>query len=340
MKPARFAAITVTALTTLSACSENPLAPAPERSASNLASSRAPAPHYTFTPLDVPGAVQTIPSGINANGEVVGWYVQAGVTRGFTYLNGTFTPNIVYPGASLTQLRGIAPNGDIAGSYRMPGEPTVNLHGFVLTTDGSFIPVNFPGHTSHISQRILADGTILGCFHDWDQMVTMRGVKITREAYTSNGNASDANAYSSIDAFGSMTNGGTPDGNTRTGLYTDMESGLPRGFVIDHGTFTGFDVPASDGTNAWDMNPSGTIVGLFADLATENIHGFVLEHWHVSNGAVVGQYTTIDYPLTPTTNAAYTDVFGINPQGDLVGKYRATSPTGPSHGYIATRQSE
>ncbi len=289
--------------------------------------------------LDVPGATATIPSGINAAGEVVGWYSQAGVTRGFTYFDGVLTPNIVYPGAAFTQLRGIAPGGDIVGSYRNPGEPTVNLHGFVLTTDGTFIPVNYPGHTNHISQRLLPDGTILGCFHDTDQMVTMKGVEISRKAYMPNANTSSASGYSSIDAFASMTNGGTPGGNTVAGLYTDMESGQSRGFVIDHGTFAGFDVPGSDGTNAWDMNPSGTIVGLFAAAEDGSTHGFVLEHWRISDGAVVGQFTTIDYPLSATTIAPYTDVFGINVAGDLVGKYRDT-PTGPPHGYIATRQTE
>jgi probable HAF family extracellular repeat protein len=341
MKPARFATYTVAALATLSACSENPLSPGSALRSPTVATlSRAPTPRYTFTPLNVSGAAATIPSGINSNGEVVGWYTQGGVTRGFTYLDGAYTTNIVYPGAALTQLRGISPSGVIVGSYRNPGEPAGNAHGFVLTTDGTFIPVNYPGHTNHISQRILPDGTILGCLHDWDQMVTMRGVQITREAYAPNANTSATDGYSSIDAFGSMTNGGTPGGTMFTGLYTDMDSNLPRGFVIDHGTFTGFDVPGSDGTNAWDMNPAGTIVGLFADAATEHIHGFVLEHWRVVDGAVVGQYTTIDYPLSASTHAAYTDVFGINPQGDLVGKYRETSATSPAHGYIAIRQTD
>jgi len=74
------------------------------------------------------------------------------------------------------------------------------------------------------------------------------------------------------------------------------------------------------------MNPSGTIVGLFVDAAFRN-HGFVLDR---------GQFTTIDYPLTPITNAAYTDIFGTNASGDLVGKFRETA-TGPFHGYVATR---
>jgi len=74
------------------------------------------------------------------------------------------------------------------------------------------------------------------------------------------------------------------------------------------------------------MSPSGTIVGLFQDAALpHSTHGYVLER---------EQFSTIDYP-----NSAYTDVFGINASGDLVGKFRETA-TGPFHGYVATRKTE
>ena len=85
------------------------------------------------------------------------------------------------------------------------------------------------------------------------------------------------------------------------------------------------------------MNPAGTIVGLF--VAAGSTHGFVLDHWRVAGGEVTGNYTTINFPLTSSTNAAYTGVFGINASGDIVGRFRET-PTGPFHGYIATRKGE
>ena len=322
MKPTCFAA-TIAALM-LVACTENPIAP--DGAALSPSLSRAAARPYTFTRIDVPGSTSTVVSGINADGKLVGWYAAGGVTRGFTYQDGVYTTNIVYPGAALTQLRGISSSGDMAGSYRNPGEPTVNFHGFVLTADGAFIPVDFPGHTNTIAQRLLPDGTVLGCYHDVDMMASMHGATIER-----------GDGYSSISAFASMTNGGTPGGDTFAGLFTDMDTGLGRAFVIDHGNFTGFDAPGSDFTAAWDMNPAGTIVGLFETAGTTTTHGFVLEHWRVVDGAVVGQYTTIDYPLSATTNAAYTDVFGINASGDIVGKFRETA-TGPFHGYFATRR--
>lgn len=35
----------------------------------------------------------------------------------------------------------------------------------------------------------------------------------------------------------------------------DMMMGRARGYVIDYGTFTPFDVPGSNLTNAWDIDP-------------------------------------------------------------------------------------
>lgn len=336
MRPHHLAA--AAALFTL-ACAENPLAPISEvGSPPNAVYARAASHPYTFTPVDVPGAFQTIPSGINAAGVIVGWYF-SGVTcpaapcvvRGFIYEDGTFT-TVVYhnaagTNAAFTQVRAVGPDGTVVGSYRMTGEPTNNFHGFILTTDGQFISVDFPGHINTIPQRILPDGTILGCYHDTDQSTTMHGMSFGK------------NGFSGFDMAMTMHNGGTPSGHTIAGLFTDA-TGRGRAYVLEGDEFTPFDAPNSSSTAAWDVNPSGTIVGLFQDAATPNfIHGFVLDHARVVAGTVTGEYTTITYPVTPTVNAAYTDVFGINAAGDIVGKYRAGA-TGPFHGYVATRKGD
>lgn len=340
MRPPYLAAAAAT-LFTLAACSENPLAPAPDlRSTPNTASfSRSTARPYSFTRLDVPGAFQTIPSGINADGVIVGWYFSGTgcpaapcVVRGFIYRDGAFT-TVVYhnaagTNAALTQVRGVSPDGTVVGSYRMAGEPAVNFHGFILTTDGQFVPVDFPNHTNTIAQRILADGTILGCYHDKDQMGTMHGMSFGRDG------------FAGIDQAASMNNGGTPNAREVTGLFTDMATGTGRAYVIDDGAFTPFDAPNSSFTAAWDMNPGGTVVGVFQDAAApHSTHGFVLDHARVTDGDVTGEFTTVDFPTSATTHAAYTDVFGINAAGDIVGKYKVTG-SGPFHGYVATRQGE
>jgi hypothetical protein len=345
MKSHRFAATAMAALFSLAACADNPTAPPSDPSYTAIPQSfaRGAAKPYTFTRFDVnaPGAFSTFPSGINADGVIVGWYSAgagcantpptACVVRGFILEDGVYTTvsyrNAEGTEASITQLRGIGPSGEMVGSYRMPGEPAVNSHGFLRTPEGEFIPVNYPGHTNTIAQRILPNGTILGCYHDTDMMATMRGM------------LRDKDGFSDIDAFGSMHNGATPSGRTITGLFTDMDAGKPRGYVFEDGDFTPFDAPNSIATNAWDISPSGTIVGVFAAAGTSTTHGFVLEQWRVVDGSVSGTYTTITFPVSPFVNANYTDVFGINASGDIVGKYRE-GPTGPFHGYIATRKGE
>ena len=340
MKTHRFAAASLAALFSLAACAENPVAPASDASFTGISQSfsRGADRSYTFRRFDVPGAFQTAPSGINARGVIVGWYFSGSgcpsapcVVKGFIFKDGAFTTVIYHNAvtgtdAAFTQLRGIGPGGEIVGLYRMAGEPVVNLHGFMLTKDGEFVEVKHPDHTNSVAQRILPDGTILGCYHDNDQMDSMHGMVWNKDGFS---------------AFGmgtTMHNGATPSGHRITGLFTDMpgtaaEKG--RGYVLEGGVFTPFDAPGSDFTAAWDMNPAGTIVGLFEDAGTSNIHGFVLEQWRVLGGALSGTYTTINFPLTPSTNAAYTDVFGVNASGDLVGKFRETA-TGPFHGYVTT----
>src|SRR5256712_3698516 len=131
-----------------------------------VASARADERSFVFSSIDVPGATFTQAFGINAGGEVVGVYRDAtGKQHGFLRSGETFT-SIDFPGAAATDARGISPGGDIVGTYRQAGEPGVNFHGYLLTRQGEFFHVDFPGHINTVLQRILADGTILGCYHD------------------------------------------------------------------------------------------------------------------------------------------------------------------------------
>lgn len=326
MKPHHFAAAAVAALFTLVACAENPVAPASDvgPAATSPSFSRSASRSYTFTQFDVEiaGTVYpTIPSGINASGVIVGWYFEGTgcpnattcIVRGFIFKDGAFTTVVYHDAitgidAQYTFLRGIGPSGEMVGSYRMAGQPAISVHGFLLTTAGEFVRVDYPGQPNSLAQRILPDGTILGCYHGTDQMTTMHGTVI------------DKNGPSAFAMATTMHNGATPNGHRITGFFTDAVT--TRAYVLEGGVFTPFNAPSSVATQAWDMNPNGTIVGLFVDgTETNSTHGFVLDR---------GEFSTIDYP-----GSAYTDVFGINASGDIVGKFRAT-PNGSPHGYLAT----
>ena len=297
------------AVVSLAVCGKDPVAPvappSPDASALLPAGST-----YSITTIDVPGASATTPFGIGADGSVVGMFSDAKGMHGFLLRNGTFT-TIDYPGGALTQARGIGRDGTIVGSFRLPGEPAGNIHGFRRTPQGEFVRVDFPGHTSTIAQRILDDGTILGCRHGADVMESMRGVVIGRSA------------NSESDAFASMHNGATPDQRRIVGLYTNMKvgtSGRGEGYVVDDGRFTPFIVPGSTFTAAWDVNPRGEVTGVFSDAAGK-FHSYVLTH---------EGYVQLD-----ASGATATRAFGINASGDVVGAF--VDGSGITHGFLARR---
>ncbi len=263
-------------------------------------------PTYTFTSIDVPEATLTAAQGINAAGQVAGWYwTSDGRDHGFVLSKGEFT-TIDYPDAYYTDVRGIGPNGELVGTFAGQEEPVEAYHGFVMSAAGGFTATHYAGHEYEILQRILPDGTILGCGHDENTTSTMVGIVM------------GAAGSSEIDAYASMHNGATPDLSRIVGLYTNTSAGRTEGYVIDDGEFAPLLVPGAIMTAAWDVNPRGDIVGIFRDLA--GFHGFV---WTEAGP------TTLDFP-----GAAATRAFGVNERGDVVGTYVAG---GATHGFLATR---
>ena len=67
-----------------------------------------------FTSIDFPAATLTNVQGINAEGDIAGFYQDAAGQHGFVRRNGVFT-SINYPGAISTDARGISADGDIMG---------------------------------------------------------------------------------------------------------------------------------------------------------------------------------------------------------------------------------
>jgi len=264
-----------------------------------------------YATIDVPGAIRTSPQGINSKGDISGGFVDsAGQQHGFLLSAGVFT-KIDYPGAEYTDARGLNSRGEIVGAYRMPGEPSLNRHGYLRTRHGEFVAADFPGYINTIPQRITSRGLILGCGHDTDTMGTMHGAAINRR---------DPSEFDQIDAFASMHNGATPDGSLIVGLFTDMDTERRRGYLLYGDTFIPFDVPGSTGTQAWDLNPRGAVVGVYQDASSSD-HAFLWDHL---------RFTSVDYPAATATRA-----FGINSRGVIVGNY--TDAAGRTHGFVASR---
>jgi len=298
------------AAVTLAGCGADRIGSPPQSAGSPLLE-RAPAAEATpdFSTIDVPGALATSAQGINAAGDVSGSYVDANFrNHGFVLRAGNFT-TIDYPGADGTNVEGIGPDGDVVGTHWSNGEEATAFHGFRRTRGGSFESVHYTSHLYEIPQRVLPDGSVLGCRHDHDLMGSMKGIAIGRVDTSENG------------AFASMNNGATPDRRLIVGLYTNMMAGRQEGFMISDGVFTPFVIPGSLSTAAWDVNPSGEIVGVYRTATGP--HGFVMNN---------EGYRSIDFP-----GATATRVFGINARGDVVGAYVAG---GVTHGFVARRTQE
>jgi probable HAF family extracellular repeat protein len=150
---------------------------------------------FTFTSIDVPGAIATIATGINARGHIVGIYSDAaGNSHGFLLRKGDFF-TIDVPGALVgvsgtlqTEANGINAKGDIVGDYYAPpgapGAPACTAdtqpfsaqcrRGFLLHK-GEFSDVLVPGKKGSIPNAISSDGTIYGCDHNDDYFASMVG---------------------------------------------------------------------------------------------------------------------------------------------------------------------
>jgi probable HAF family extracellular repeat protein len=258
-----------------------------------------------FTTLDFPGASLTNAQGINAQGDVVGAYMDAaGLNHAFLWSGGRYR-TIDVPNAHQSIARGINDSGDIVGSYQRQGETGgLPSHGFLLTRRGGLQAVDYPGHLNTIPQRILDDGTILGCYHDTDTMGTMHGFMFHR-------------GFSAMDMGMSMNNGATPDGEYIVGLFTDKD-GRGKAYVMNGSSFSALEVPGALSTTGWDVNPSHVIAGTYTDSGGAQ-HGYEYDG---------GAFTRIDAP-----GATATRVFGINDRGDLVGQFVDTA--GRTHGFLA-----
>lgn len=317
-----------TALLLVGACSDlTPTAPARRLAPQSLRADRSD-PTYVIELLDVPNALGTSAQGINAAGDIVGFYADANrQTRGFLWHAGNFTTiqyedPVTHVLADNTDARGIGPSGDIVGAHWNNDEEAVAAHGYHRAAGGDFTAVHFPGHLYEYPQRILPDGTILGCRHDHDLMSTMRGISIR---------GSETNEATNM--FASMTNGATPDGGMVAGFYTNMMMTPNRSeaYVVQGADTTTFVIPGSNLTTAWDVNARGDIAGVFRNAA--GVHGYVLTG--IRHGLENADYTAVDVTV-PGTSA--TRVFGINERGDIVGAYVVgTGKNAVTHAFRATR---
>jgi probable HAF family extracellular repeat protein len=98
---------------------------------------------YRFIKIDFPNASETIASGINARGHVVGRYDDFnGVVHGFLLRNGTFT-TIDVPGASFTSARAINARGTLQVGCKMQAASTTRFYSMTGSSPRSIFQGQF-----------------------------------------------------------------------------------------------------------------------------------------------------------------------------------------------------
>lgn len=264
-------------------------------------SSYAVASPYTFTTIDVPvpNAIQTIATGIDNAGHIVGFYTADG-THGFVLSDGNFS-DINFPGSISTNASGISQSGkDIVGTY---SNVCCTSHAFVLSA-GTFSAIDPPGAIfGSRAFGINSQGVVIG---DYIDAFRRYGFIFRKGVFTTLNFPGSSQTYT----FG-INNAGKI-----VGAY-EAEAKL-HGYLFENDIFSAIDLPGATATVPMGINAAGQIVGVVH--FPNDIHGFVL-----INGAV----TLIDFP-----GATKTEALGINSKGQIVGNYQDAA--GKFHGFLAT----
>lgn len=269
---------------------------------------------YNVVTVDVPGAFDTDPGGINNAGVIAGLYDTARVSgqfHGFVGPLGGFTSFDV-PGATGTFGTSLNNVGQVAGFYATPPvgqEQGQENHGFVSTASG-FVTIDGAPPPVPLAPPF----------------TRMLGVN---DAGTVVGFSSAGNEHGVIWNNGTVTSFDVP-GSTSTrltainnlgqiaGFYLDAASAI-HGFVDTGGSIATIDrPPGSTSLIIRGINDQGDLIGSYFLNGTD--HEFV-EH--------DGLFT--DFSIA----AAVLSLNGINDQGDLVGVF-SDGVGGQEHGFLAT----
>jgi uncharacterized membrane protein len=255
---------------------------------------------------DYPGAAGYInSSGINDNGDIAGYFLDAGDFRGFVrFRNGRFSAPIIAPNDT-----GVTFAADINNTPTVCGESydSVNddYHGYLLTNQ-TFTSFDIEGARSTTVNGINVNGDFVGGFGPDAE---------TTEAY--------------IDIDGEITSFSIPGASSvataisGSGMVVGNYSGAD---FVTHGFFrnaTGdlnypVDFPGSTFTGLRGINDRGLVVGVYGD-ADSVTHGFVLK--------LPATFLSFTYP-----GATYTTLGGVNNRGLVCGDY--VDVNGFRHGFI------
>ena len=255
---------------------------------------------YTFTTIDISGALALSANGINDKQEIVGSYFDAGV-HGFRLdKHGTLT-TLDVPGVTFAEAFAINGEGQIVGRslgsgvsqgwyydrnlFLLPDPPegtdflvargindrqeivgwyrnTTGRHGF-LYADGGFTTIDspYPGAADTEVTGINTHGAVVG----FSFTTTPLRTGFLREP-------DGTFAAILVPGAGITLPYGLNDQGVIVGTYRNPQGTY--GFLYDRETYTTIEVPGSFGTEIYGINNHGRLVGIYRD-AQGNQHGFV-----------------------------------------------------------------
>ncbi|MEJ2542214.1 MAG: hypothetical protein P8188_20000 [Gemmatimonadota bacterium] len=285
----------------LSSCQDDSSSPLSPRVEMGMA---APGLSYDVQPLqvDLPGALSPRAFGVNARGDVVGWYglssTEGTLYKGFLWSDGEFHP-IQFPGALHSPARGINEQGDIVGSWSGPGPPK----GFLLH-QGEYTSIEVPGAAASYATDINSNGVIVGTWNDDGGA----GHGFLLEDGVINSFDVDVEGATTTFAYGINTQGDV------AGYYQHPDLGYGPYIRLADGTFlTDFDPPEPDARFFFlDISATGAIVGAY-------------EWWDPDWGGGHVRYTSFvrdrhgTYTKLETSAARSMEAYAINSAGMVVG---------------------
>jgi hypothetical protein len=288
-----------------------------------------PPPSPTFTTIDVPGAGGTTPQGtfaigLDSNGDVVGYFIDGNNNiHGFIRDSGGAITTVDAPGANAgqglgTEVTGINSSGEAAGFY---SDSQQILHSFIRTSGGMLTEFDPPSATGSDAFCINDGGGVAGGVLDVNgSHGFVRAADGSFTIFDPTGNASQVSAVFPIQINASGAIAGT---------YSDTNF-VNHGFFRDaNGTETVFDATGAgtafgEGTQAYDVNSSGVIVG---GVTTGFVGGVATSHSYIRNSD--GTFTVFD-PAMAGPSGSIAD--GINDSGTIIGEFRDANLV--NHGYL------
>jgi predicted membrane protein len=258
----------------------------------------------TFVSFDPPdaGPNGTVPSSMNQNGVIAGWYSDInGLVHGF--VRATTGQITEFDATGLTNTFAVSINrkGQIVGFGGHTIGHTSNTHGFLRNQSG-FVRVDVPSAVDTTPESINDSGRITGTYDDSAGVFhgflrDSSGAYTTFDAPNAGTGRSQGTVGMSINAAGTIA-----------GYYSDSNTKY-HGFVRDQfGNITSFDVPgaAGSGTFANYINAGGQVTGTYSDSNS-------MAHSYLRDAS--GNIVPFDMPGADQTFATT-----INDQGVIVGE--------------------